>query len=412
MKLPAVSWRLAIVACGLVILSSGCSSISPDLLKNIGINTGVGGVEALLKRPSFSEADEAKIAEENAGKFEAQAKMWSDPLLEAYITDIGQHLVAVAKPRPFPYRFRIIADPGVNAFTFGGGLVYVNAGLLARMDNEAQVAMVLAHEIGHVTESHVPKGIEAQYGIQVLGQLAAAAASTSGVLPPYALGKSYEYTMNAAINGHGRGRESEADEVGLDYMVKAGYDPREAPRTFEQLLKEYGDQSAVQNFFYGNHPTNVSRIETTTRLVKEKYAADLGTRRLIVNTQEFNRRTRALVIATAKSDYDARRFKTASVLYEKAVRIDSTDPVPHYYLGKIALDTGSGADALNRAITELSQATTMNSQYAVAYRDLGLAYYRKGDRSNAATALERYLALEPAATDAAQINAALTDLKR
>ena len=118
------------------------------------------------------------------------------------------------------------------------------------------------------------------------------------------------------------------------------------------------------------------------------------------------------MIATAKSDYDGKRFKTASVLYEKAVRIDSTDPVPHYYLGKIALDTGSGADALNRAITELSQATTMNSQFAVAYRDLGLAYYRKGDRSQAATALERYLALEPGATDAAQIKAALTDLKR
>src|SRR2546422_6964310 len=166
------------------------------------------------------------------------------------------------------------------------------------MDNEAELAMVLGHEIAHVTESHVVRGIESNYNTQLLGQLAGQAAAASGKIPltPGVFKLTYEYSMRAALSGHGRGSESEADVIGLEYMVKAGYDPREAPRTFEQLLKEYGDQSAVQNFFYGNHPTNVSRIETTTRLVKEKYAADLGTRRLIVNTQEFNRRTRARVI--------------------------------------------------------------------------------------------------------------------
>lgn len=405
------SWQWVLVPCALAMLAAGCAG-GASALQDIGISTGVGGVQALLNRPSFSEADEVRMAQENARKFEAQTKMWNDPLLEAYITEIGQRIVASTKPRPFSYRFQVVADPSVNAFTFGGGLVYVNAGLLARMENEAQLAMVLAHEIGHVTERHVPKGIEAEYGIQVLGQLAASAASSSGVLPPGALEKSYEFTMSAAINGHGRGRETEADETGLDYMVKAGYDPREAPHTFEQLLKEYGDQSAIQNFFYGNHPTNVARIENTTRLVKEKYEADLANRRLIVNTEEFNRRTRPLVLATAKYDYDAKRFKNASALYEKAARIDPTDAVAHYYLGKIALDTESGQGALDRTITELEQATKANPQYAIAHRDLGLAYFRKGDKQRAANALERYLTLEPSGADAPQIKATLADWKR
>ncbi len=405
------SWKWVLVPCALAMLAAGCAG-GASALQDIGIGTGVGGVQALLNRPSFSEADEVRMAQENARKFEAQTKMWNDPVLEAYITEIGQRIVAGAKPRPLSYRFQIVADPSVNAFTFGGGLVYVNAGLLARMENEAQLAMVLAHEIGHVTERHVPKGIEAEYGIQVLGQLAASAASASGVLPPVALEKSYEFTMSAAINGHGRGRETEADEMGLDYMVKAGYDPHEAPRTFEQLLKEYGDQSAIQNFFYGNHPTNVARIENTTRLVKEKYEADLANRRLIVNTGEFNRRTRPLVIATAKYDYDARRFRSASALYEKAARIDPTDAVPHYYLGKIALDSESGQGGLDRAITELERATKANPQHAVAHRDLGLAYLRKGDKPRATNALERYLELETGAPDAGPIKATLADWKR
>ena len=94
-----------------------------------------------------------------------------------------QKLVAVARPRPFPYRVRVVSDPGVNAFTFGGGLLYVHAGLIARMENEAQLAMVLAHEIAHVTEGHVVKGIQSAYNKQLLGSAAVVAGASTGVLP-------------------------------------------------------------------------------------------------------------------------------------------------------------------------------------------------------------------------------------
>src|SRR5262249_4476878 len=92
--------------------------------------------------------------------------------------------------------------------------------------------------------------------------------------------------MNAAANSRSRSQESEADEVGLGYRGNASYDPREAPRTFEQLLKEYGDQAALTNFFYGNHPTNAARIERTTVLAQSKYAGLVANGRLIVNTPD------------------------------------------------------------------------------------------------------------------------------
>jgi predicted Zn-dependent protease len=365
-----------------------------------------------MDRPSFTDADEVRMAQENAKKFEAKHQMWDDPLLEVYLTQLNQRIVAVAKPRPFPYRIRVVNDASINAFTFGGGLIYVHAGLLARMDNEAQFATVLAHEIAHVTEQHVTKGIEATHGIQLVGQLAATAAAATGTLPAAALEKTYEYSMNAAINGHGRSQETEADEVGLEYLVKAGYDPREAPRTFEQLIKEYGDQTPLQNFFYGSHPTNVARIERTTELVKSKYARDLGTRRLVVNTQEFMRRTRELVVATGILDYDNKRFKTAAAMFKKAARADAADPVPHYYLGRIALETGGDATAVDRAIAHLGDATRADAKYVLAYRELGLAYYRKGDKPRAISAFERYLALDPSAKDAERIRASIKELKR
>ena len=410
-----IARRTFLLQCGcFAVLAAGCAGQSP-LVGQIGsgIGAGIGIGEALLKKPSFTDADEERLAQASAQKFEAKNPVWKDPLLETYITDIQQRMVAVAKPRPFTYRARVVRDPSVNAFTFGGGLLYYHAGLIARMENEAQLAMVVGHETGHVTERHVPRGIERAYGIQLIGQLAVTAGSVTGTLPPIpgaALDKAYEYSMNAAINGHGRGLETEADEVGMDYMVKAGYDPLEAPRTFEQLLKEYGDKSSVVNFFYSSHPSNVERIEKTTQLAKSKYANGSGGRRL-VNTEEFKRRTREVVIAVGQLDYEGKRFNTATAMFQKAIRAYEGDPVPHYYLGKISQETGRG-EAIDRALGHFNDAIKADAQYAPAYREMGLAYYRKNERQKAIQALERYLALDPKAKDAAEIRKAITELRR
>ncbi|MEW6246538.1 MAG: tetratricopeptide repeat protein [Nitrospirota bacterium] len=394
---------------------AGCEDLMKQLPAGTDryLQTGMSVGSAVMNRPTFTEADEERMAQENAKKYESSQRLWDDPLLDTYLNDIVQRLVAVAHPRPFTYSIRVVNDASINAFTFGGGLLYVNAGLLARMENEAQLAMVLAHEIAHVTESHVTKGIEGSYGFQVLGQLAAQAAEASGkvTLPPALLQKTYEYSMKAAISGHGRASETEADVVGLDYLVKAGYDPREAPKTFEQLLKEYGDQGALENFFYGDHPTNKSRIAKLTGLVQSKYSQDLASRKLLVNTDEFNRRTRELVVNVGKLDYERKRFKTAAAMFEKALAAKDNDPVLHYYLGKIDLETGSGSEASKRAIGHFVAAIKADDAFADAYREMGLAYYKLGDRKTAAMAFEKYLSLNPGARDAERIRKALDDLQ-
>lgn len=368
--------------------------------------------KSVATRPKFTDEDEGRMAQAQAQKFDAEHKMWPEPLLETYLTGMVQKLVAVARPRPFPYRVRVVSDPTLNAFTFGGGLLYIHAGLIARMENEAQLAMVLGHEIAHVTEKHVTKGIEQAYTTQLIGSTAVVAGASTGVLPTGdALRVAYEATMNAAVHGHGRGQEREADKVGMDYMVKAGYDPREGPITFELLLKEHGDQSRLVNFFYGSHPNNVDRYETLSALVKDKYGRDVKEKRLVVNTEEFKRVTRSVVIATGRLDYEQQRFNTAQAMFEKAIRSWQDDPVPHYYLGKIALETGAG-DGVDRAVKHLEDAIKADPQYPLAYRELGLAQYRKGDRPSAITSLERYLQLDPKAEDTKQIESTIAELKR
>jgi predicted Zn-dependent protease len=245
----------------------------------------------------FSEADEQRMAQENAAEFEAQAPLWNDPALDQYLSDIVDRLATHAEQRSFDYRIRVVATPDVNAFTFGGGYLYVYAGLLALMNNEAQLAMVLGHEVAHVAESHVPEGIRAQAGINILGQLAGQAVAESGELSAEALQAAYSYSMNAAVNGHGRRQEREADELGLQYLVEAGYDPQEGVRAFEQLLQEFGDPDALRAFFYSDHPRTEDRLRRTTRLIESEHADALSAPDLVVNEEEYQRMTRGIRLA-------------------------------------------------------------------------------------------------------------------
>ncbi len=277
----------------------------------------------------FSEEEEIEIARNNAAQFDAQTQFVDDARLESYLNQIVQRLVAQAAPRPFEYRLKVVGDASINAFTFGAGYLYVNAGLLARMENEAQVAMVLGHEIAHAVESHVTEGMKADAGINLLGQLAGQAAA--GRIDQQVLAKTYEYSMNAAVNGHGRGQESQADELGIEYMANAGYDAREASGTFEALLKEYGDESKVDAFFYSNHPRNEERMAHADAWAKAN-AARFESAQSIVNTDEFRQATHGIVVAMGKLDYDNHRDDSARAMFTKAAGDGVADPEPQRYL--------------------------------------------------------------------------------
>ena len=305
------------------------------------LGSASGVVETVIENRAafqgFSEEEEIEIARGNAAQFDAQAKFVDDPRLDTLLNEIVQRLAAHAEPRPFEYRVKVVSDANINAFTFGGGFLYVNAGLLARMENEAQVAMVLGHEIAHAAESHVTDGMKADAGINLLGQLAGQAAAATGRIDRQVLEKTYQYSMSAAINGHGRRQESEADELGLEYMVKAGYDAREASGTFEALLKEYGDASKREAFFYSSHPRNEERMARADAWV-EANAARLESATLTVNTNEFQQAIHDIVVATGKFDYENDRFESARAMFTKAAADGVADPEPQRYLELLALE--------------------------------------------------------------------------
>jgi Zn-dependent protease with chaperone function len=200
-----------------------------------------------------------------------------DPALQEYVARVGRGLVPDwANPEEIQFNFSVIQDDSLNAFALPDGTVVVHTGLLKVLDNEAQFATVLGHEIAHATNRHGYRGYKHQSKMMWV-QLAAIAGGvvvgtkTDSPLAGILTSVGSSLTLSAIVNGHGRDLEDEADRVGLEYMVDAGYDPFQAPQVWKVFNQHSGDQSAVTNFFFSDHSTHRARISNLTREINTRY---------------------------------------------------------------------------------------------------------------------------------------------
>ncbi|HEX3033764.1 MAG TPA: M48 family metalloprotease [Thermodesulfobacteriota bacterium] len=397
-------------------LSSVCFSSSVPrlfLVFLIAFSTSCAQFVDIQKGLSFSDEDEIREAKRAAQLLEEEkaleGKIYDDPFLEEYVNAVGQRIAEKAREDrpaiPF-YVFKIINDHRLNAFTFGGGYIYITSGIIASLENEAQLAFVLSHEISHVSQAHVKEGVKARSAM--LGVLNLAYIAGFFLVPGLAqLGDLtrmvFTYSALAAVNGHGRGQESEADSSGVKYAYQAGYDPTEVPKVFELFLKTYGDPPSLEQFFYSSHPTNEKRQEETREIFNSEYKDNLGGKDLQVNKEEYEKRTWKVVRDVAIMDYEDRRYGTAKALLQKALKIEPDDAKSHYYLATIYRETGNNKEELNKAIAEYEKAIASKPDYAEAYFGLGLAYYRKEMSEKAKEAFAKYLELNPAADEREEI---------
>src|SRR5712691_402139 len=312
-----------------IFLLAGCAST----------NVPPMGYQGQPYRPAADERQLWSDAEQEEEKLAKLGKKWDDPLLEEYLSSVAAKLVPEeARQAGAPaVRIVVLKDPTLNAFAMPNGKVYVHTGLLSRLQNESQLAMILGHEVTHVTNRHALKfnrdprnkqifftmaGIAAALGVAVApGQpprqgyyvSAEVLRTTSNVF----LGLGLQLAFIAAVNGYGRDLEREADREGLERMMAAGYDPREAPRVFELLKNDHGDGRRLENFFFGNHPRLDERITNTRGLLKTLPAAAGTTSALALNAEEFTLRTRTVVRENAALDIRAGRFGLAKAQLDR-----------------------------------------------------------------------------------------------
>jgi predicted Zn-dependent protease len=178
-----------------------------------------------------SERQEIEIGRENDKAIIAQMGLYDDEALQAYVQELGHHLASRSERPDLDWTFRVVDDPVINAFALPGGYIYVTRGILAHMSNEAELASVVGHEIGHVTARHsvsqMSKAQLAQFGLSVGTIIAPERAERFGSLAEAGLG--------LVFLKYGRDDERQADDLGLRYMVVGGYDPRPMADMFDML---------------------------------------------------------------------------------------------------------------------------------------------------------------------------------
>jgi len=196
-------------------------------LASCAINPATGKKQLVL----VSEAQEIQLGLENDRALTAQLGLYPDEELQAYVQQLGTSIAARSERADLPWQFRVVDDPVVNAFALPGGFIYITRGILAHFDSEAELASVIGHEIGHVTARHGVNQMSKQQLAQVgmLGGMIFARDQMEryGGLAQTSLGLMFlKFT---------RDDERQADDLGLRYLVRGGYDPRPMPDVFDTL---------------------------------------------------------------------------------------------------------------------------------------------------------------------------------
>lgn len=324
--------------------------------------------------------------------------LYRDAELETYLNQVAARLKTFTDSPDIFFKIKIINDPNLNAFAFPNGVIYVHTGVLARMENEAQLAALLAHEMTHCTHRHSLRVLKS------LDDRPAFMAILEKSLEKVAMVQNLARILGvngsmAAVTGYTREFEAEADRVGLDLMTKAGYDPRQALNLFEHLRKEIESEGIKEPFFFGTHPNVQQRIDTTEHWLATEYQGkDTG----LINSEIFRSRLHKLVLNNARLELRIGRFYAARRSVEAYLLRNHDDANAYYLLGEIFRQQGNHNDT-EKAIKQYEKAIALDPLFPAPHKAMGLMYYKEGERHLAKKFFESCLLLSPNAPDKAYI---------
>ncbi|GAB4342975.1 MAG: M48 family metallopeptidase [Cyanophyceae cyanobacterium] len=215
----------------------------------------------VLQLSNLSDRDEVQLGRQIDQQLTRQTRIITDRRINAYVSAVGDRLVQASSRPNIPYTFRVIADRSVNAYATMGGFVYINAGLMLTADNEAQLASVIGHEIGHVAARHA------------VGQMRQRAIA-AGVLSATGLdrNRAVQIGVDLAVNRpNSRSDELEADQLSLEMMRRSGYGQIGAIQFFEKLLGQPSPPNILST-----HPNTRDRIAIARQQIQPRYADGAG----------------------------------------------------------------------------------------------------------------------------------------
>ncbi|MEM8557090.1 MAG: M48 family metalloprotease [Bacteroidota bacterium] len=335
------------------------------LLAVVGCASSTNFITGESQPAAYTWAEEVQIGQEADGQIIAQYGVYDNPELSAYVTRLGEAVLAQSAlrqpPAPpevqnTPFTFRVLDSPVVNAFALPGGFVYVTRGLLAHMDNEAQLAMVLGHEVGHVAGRHASRRAATQQR-SIIGLIAGAAAAEvlfGGGAQVLDIGGTGVQLLTLS---YGRDDERESDRAGVAYAERAGWDAAEGAYFFTSLKRLQAQAGASIPNFLSTHPDPGER-EVTIRQLAAEYPT--GT---VINQAELFRMIDGIVMGN-----DPRQgFTEGGAFYHPELRFQFTYPTSWQVAnGAAAVQIGEPNGAAAMIFTFAEGATPQAAGQALA----------------------------------------------
>jgi predicted Zn-dependent protease len=369
----------------LAVLAAGCSTPAGPTTSNGSAAQQMWTAEQML----WQKSEQEQRAVESSGL------LYPDQALEDYLNQIAAKL----QPQPAELKIRVkaIENTRLDAMAYPNGMIYINTGLLARMDNEAQLAAVLGHEIIHITRRHALRALSAANDQPALLRVVRYTLSKSGGFNDMIRFMGISGPV-APVGALIRELEAEADRLGIELMAAVGYDPKEALYIFEQMTLEI-QQQGIEEPSGGSHPSVGQRIVNLQGLIDAQYPHKGAE---IQNREIFLAKSARLFLDNAELEIQQGRFQVARSEVEKFMRFKPDNPRAYFLLGETYRQRQQDGDPLS-ALACFEHALSLDPNFAAAYKAIGIIYYKEGRRTLARKFFESCLQLAPDAPDKAYI---------
>ncbi len=319
-------------------------------------------------------------------------RYYIDPDLQFYVASIGKKLAAVSDRPNLPYEFVVLNNPVPNAWALPGGKIAINRGLLIHLKDESELAAVLAHEIVHAAARHsaaqMTRGTLINIGAQALG--VAAESKGFGELG----GMATQLGSTAWMASYSRDAELESDAYGMDYMVRAGYDPRGAVTLQETFVKlSEGRESDFITGLFASHPPSQARVAANKEKVKTYPPGGIVNRavyqekiaRVLKDQPAYQAQANAMQALTDKDPKQALKYLDSAVKFQPG----------EGQFWELRGHAWSMLDNLANADQAFSTAITKNPDYFSHYLARGVLRFKQGQKTAASNDLEKSQKLLP-----------------
>lgn len=323
------------------------------------------------------------------------ALLVKDPFMNAYVDDA---MCRVARDYCRDLRIYVIRNPNFNASMTANGIVQVWTGLLVRVSSEDELAAVLGHELAHYTQLHTLERLR-----KIKTNMAAGSIFDLGlaVLTGYSVPVG-QLTALATVMAFSRANETEADLLGVKFMVDGGFDPRAAASVWDMIVREEAKAATKRkepNIFTSTHPSSADRIVNLAAFADANYAEvepdPLGRERHVAVLNEY-------YMMLMEDQIDTNRFGRTKAILDRHSEIGVRQELIDFFYGEMFRQRDD-EDDMEFAKEAYSRATRGEEPVAEAYLNLGYMFLKEKDMEQAKYNFRRYLELKPDADDRAMI---------